>query len=132
MEMKSRRYFLFLVLAGAGCRGSHQKDLLPMTLGEFRRIAVENVPAEEHAPDLKKRGLKQARRAIYQRSGRFTVTVNEMGAQAVAFEMVQRWKPESRKIVFHEGPYFVVLESESNDAAGMNALAAALEGSLKQ
>jgi hypothetical protein len=85
MEMKSRRYFLFLVLAGAGCRGSHQKDLLPMTLGEFRRIAV-----------------------------------------------VQRWKPESRKIVFHEGPYFVVLESESNDAAGMNALAAALEGSLKQ
>ncbi len=103
-----------------------------MTLGEFRRVAVENVPAEEHPAEIKRRGLKTARRAIYQRSGRYTGTIYEMGAQAVAFELVQQWKPEPGKIVFQEGFYFVVLESEQKDVAGMNALAAAIEGVLKQ
>lgn len=103
-----------------------------MTLGEWRRVAVENVPAEEHPQEIKRMGLKRARRAIYQGPVRATATVYELGAPAVAFELVQKWRPQPRKIVFHQDRYFAVLESDQERVADLNRLAQQIEGVLKQ
>ena len=62
-----------------------------------------------------------------------TASVYEYGGQAVAFEMVQKWRPEPGKMVFHKGAYFVILEGGSpDDNKVRNDCAALLEASLKQ
>lgn len=108
-------------------------EVLPMMMGGHRRLNVENVPGEENPEEYKRLGLKRARRAVYQvGNSKITATVYEMGGQAVAFEMVQKWRPEPKKMAFHEGPYFVVLAAEVEDREGMNDLAKQLEQALRK
>lgn len=128
--MLARRLWLLAALGAACRRPDESSELLPINLGAWRRLAVEYVPAEEYPEPYKRQGLKRARRAIYQGSVRVTATVYEFGAPAVAFELVQKWRPRPRTTVFHQGPYLVVLESASGDVEALNRLAGELEGAL--
>lgn len=132
--MITRRALLALPFLLAGCRNPNEKtEILPMTLGEWRRLSVENIPPEEHTQELKQRGIKQARRGNYEANGvRLTASVYEYGSQSVAFELVQKSRPEPGKMVTHQGPYFILLEGRPEDNKPMNAFAAALEAMLKQ
>lgn len=131
--MTTRRSLLFAMLSLTACKNPYEKsEILPMVLGDFRRVNVENIPAEENPEEYKRSGLKRARRALYKGSSMITAVVYEMGGQAVAFEMVQKWRPEPRKMAFHEGPYFVLLTADQDDRPGMNAMAQQIEQVLKQ
>lgn len=103
-----------------------------MTLGAWKRVAVETIPPEEYHEDLRRLGVKRARRGIYQGDIRLTASVYEFGTPAVAFELVQKWRPQPRKMVFQQGDYFIILESEQDGHASMNSFASALEGFLKK
>jgi hypothetical protein len=130
--MLTRRVFAACALFGAGCSNeAEQHELLPMTIGEWRRTSVEFIPPEEHDEKLKQRGIKQARRATYQGTGRITASVYQFGAPAVAFEMVQQWRTQPNSIALHQGPYFVILKAEQDDNKMLNAFAALLEAVLK-
>lgn len=124
---------MLLSLAG-GCfqRGENQ-ELLPMSIGEWRRVAVENIPAEEHSSELKRMGIKRTRRGIYAQGGtKVTASVYEYGAPAVAFELVQKFRPQPGRIAMHKGRYFVVLESAVADATARDRFASQLEGVLTE
>lgn len=121
------------MLSCIACKNPYEKaELLPMVLGDFRRVNIENIPAEEVPEEYKRMGLKRARRALYKGTGMMTATVYEMGGQAVAFEMVQKWRPQPKSMVFHEGPFFVLLTAEQDDRAGMNAMAQLIEQVLRK
>ncbi|MBI4904829.1 MAG: hypothetical protein HY820_14405 [Acidobacteria bacterium] len=131
----SRRGFLCTAAAvtTVSCSNPGEKtELLPMDIGEWHRMAVENIPAEEHPSELKERGIKRTRRGIYQGASKITVSVYEFGAGAVAFEMVQKWRPQPQKMAMHAGPDFVILESTDADAKQMSAFATLIEASLKK
>ncbi|MBL8232343.1 MAG: hypothetical protein JNL98_27855 [Bryobacterales bacterium] len=132
--MLSRRHILIAAVLLSSCQNEAQRmELLPMMAGAHRRLNVENVPAEENPEEYKRLGLKRSRRAVYQVGGsKMTATVYEMGGQAVAFEMVQKWRPEPLKMAFHEGPFFVVLVSDAENRDGMSDLAKQLEQSLRK
>ncbi|HUQ91488.1 MAG TPA: hypothetical protein VM120_07390 [Bryobacteraceae bacterium] len=128
----SRRLSLLSALGFVACTNPGDKlEILPMTIGEWRRKAVENIPVEEYPEDLKRLGVKRARRGIYQAANRVTASIYEFAVPAVAFELVQKWRPQPRKIVFDKGAYFVQLESDRDDNASLNMFAAALERGLK-
>lgn len=101
-----------------------------MTLGPWRRAAVENIPNEQLPSDIKSMGLKRGRRAFYQAGSRVQVIVYEMNAQAVAFELQQKWRNEPGRVAYHQGPYFVILEG--GDATEQRSLMEALEEVLKR
>lgn len=131
--MMRRRFLLAAASLLAGCKNPNLvQEILPMTLGEWRRLSVENTPPEEYPAELKQRGIKRARRGTFTGKGRIFVSIYEFAGQAVAFEMVQKWKPEAGKMAFHEGPYFVVLEATEADNKAMNQFATLLESSLKK
>jgi len=124
---------LVTLLAGGCSNPGERQEILPMNLGEWRRTAVEQIPAEEHKEELKRMGIKAARRGMYEKNGqRVTAAVYQFGASAVAFELVQKFRPEPGKIAFHQGNYFVVLESQTSDATVLNSFASILEGTLKE
>jgi hypothetical protein len=133
--MITRRLWWIALLPLAACENPNERiEILPMRLGAWRRTSVENMPPEEHSQELKQRGIKQARRGNYEANGvRLTASVYEYGSQAVAFEMVQKWRPEPGKMAFHQGPYFVILSGGApEDNKVRNEFAAALEASLKK
>lgn len=102
-----------------------------MNIGQWHRTAVEFIPPEEHAENLKQRGIKQARRGTYQGPAGITASVYQFGAPAVAFELVQQWRPVPKSIAFHQGPFFVILASDQDDNKMLNSFAALLEEVLK-
>ncbi len=133
--MITRRLWWIALLPLAACENPNERiEILPMTMGEWRRMSVENMPPEEHTQELKQRGIKQARRGNYEANGvRLTASVYEYGSQAVAFEMVQKWRPEPGKMAFHQGSYFVILSGGApEDNKVRNDFAAVLEASLKK
>lgn len=134
MKLAEALFLPLLVLLLGGCSNPNQNiEILPMTLGDWKRMAVENIPAEEHTEELKRMGIKRSRRAIYQSGdNRVTIAVYEYGAGAAAFEMVQKWRPQPGKIVTSQGAYFVILESQTVDATGLNRVASLLEGILRE
>lgn len=135
IAMITRRQWWIALLPLAACENPNERiEVLPMTLGEWRRVSVENMPPEEHSQELKQRGIKQARRGNYDAKGaRMTASVYEYGSQAVAFEMVQKWRPEPGKMAFHQGAYFVILAGGApEDNKARNDFAALLEASLKK
>lgn len=128
----NRRWFLALgTLAFAGCRNPNEnREVLPMEMAGWKRKAVENIPGEQVPEEIKRLGFKKGRRAFYLgQAGRLLVTIFEMNHQTVAFEMVQKWRPQEGKLAFHQGAYFVTIEG--GDAAELKSLAAAVEGVLK-
>ncbi|MBL8219213.1 MAG: hypothetical protein JNL62_08280 [Bryobacterales bacterium] len=133
--MMTRRLWWIALLPLGACENPNERiEVLPMTLGEWRRVSVENMPPEEHSQELKQRGIKHARRGNYDAKGvRMTASVYEYGGQAVAFEMVQKWRPEPGKMAFHQGAYFVILSGGApEDNKARNDFAALLEASLKK
>jgi hypothetical protein len=132
--MLSRRNLLLIPVFFCACQNeAERREVLPMMLGAHRRINIENVPAEENPEEYKRLGLKRSRRAVYQAGNtRITATVYEMGGQAVAFEMVQKWRPDPLKMAFHEGPYFVVLVADAENREALSELAKHLEQVLRK
>lgn len=131
--MLTRRVFVGSALFVTACSNQADKmEVLPMNIGQWHRMSVEFIPPEEFTDNLKQRGIKQARRGIYQGTGgRVTASVYQFGAPAVAFELVQQWRPVPKSIALHQGPYFVVLAADQDDNKMLNAFAAQLEEVLK-
>jgi hypothetical protein len=133
MKLASAALFALIALLPACSNPNERIELLPMELGEWKRKAVENIPAEEHTEELKRMGIKRSRRAFYDNKGeRVAVSVYQYGASAAAFEMVQKWRSQPGKIVASQGTYFLILESEKASATTLNALASLVEGNLRE
>ena len=131
--MTSRRVWLGLVLLLSSCKNMGDKmEILPMNLGDWKRMAVENIPAEDHPREFKERGIKRARRAIYNGPARLTATIYEFGALGTAFELVQKWRPQEGKMASQEGVYFILLDAQGVEGKIVNDFASKLEAFLRK
>ena len=107
------------------------KEILPVqvqrawTLDETRAIPIEDV-----AGAIRGAGLKQALFASYRGNGRIRVRLFDMGSDAGALEVLQKWPPADGP-AFHKGKYFVLAEANDVDRATLSGFLQALHKDLK-
>ncbi|MCX6623214.1 MAG: hypothetical protein NTY38_19550 [Acidobacteria bacterium] len=144
------RISLLVLVALAGCsrKPGVKKEITAFpaaVAGGFRLGRTFQVPLDGAPPLARKLGLKAEARALYEGSTAMTVVVYEMNTQTAAFELMQKWpkpKPvepdpktgkgdEMRRLYFQKGVYFVVVETNSDDASPLKPFTAALEKALQ-
>ena len=131
----TRRYALtFAALsAGAGChtQPALAPGLLPETSGPWRRTAQTDPPASD-APDAVPRpSVAGFRRASYEGPGSVEARVYLLASNAVALDVVQRWRSTPQTVFFNAGRFFAVVEWRDADRAALHAFVQDLERRLR-
>ncbi|MCP5116270.1 MAG: hypothetical protein GY953_36035 [bacterium] len=126
----NRKPLAILAILAAACGGTPQPRAVsfPEVLNSDWHLNTSEAIAAETVPGLVRTlGLEQARRAVYDGPEALTVVVYEMGAEAAAFELQQKWQPGPGRLTFYSGPRFVLLESPTLDHPSLAALGQSLE-----
>ena len=92
---------------------------MPASVGEWRRSG--DASAATPVP----RGVA-AWSAVYDGTPRITATIHEMPS-GLAFDVLQKWRPEPGKLAFFRGRYFGVAESAGTDQRALQPFVAAFE-----
>ncbi len=140
---------LLLLVALAGCSrkpGVNQEiTAFPATVeGGYRLGRTFQVPLDGAPPLARSLGLKAEARGAYEGPAAMTVVLYEMGNETSAFELMQKFpKPQPvepnpktgkgddlRRMIFHKGRYFVVVETNSDDPSRLKPFTGALEKAL--
>jgi len=124
-------FVLIALLAGCSSSPSKTADSLPEQLaGGLARQQVSEIPAGEVPEIVRNLGYRAGQRTLYTGPREVAVTLYEMSNTSGAFELAQKWKPEPGRLYFHQGTYFVVLESAAAEQKELNAMAGELEKAL--
>jgi hypothetical protein len=133
-----------LALVGCGRKtemGVEVKAFPAQVEGGYKLTRTFQVPAAG-APKLARNlGLRGEARGLYEGPRQFTVVIYQMGSDTTAFELMQKWpKPrpadadpktgkgdELRRLYFHKGIYFVVVETTAEDPKPIQTFTAALQ-----
>ena len=128
----SRLLFVLAALVAASCvRSNPLKEILPIQVQRAWTLDETHViPNEEVADSIRRAGLKQALFAGYRGNGRIRVRVFDMGSDASALEVLQKWPP-SDGLAFYKGRYFVLGEANDVDRATLSSFLQALHHDLK-
>ena len=97
---------LCLVSCGTGTPGTPLA--LPSTAGPWTLAQEQPIRVEEYPQILATLGIVDARAATYTGPSPVAVRVFRMKSETVAFEALQKWKPEKGVMHFYRGPYFVL------------------------
>jgi hypothetical protein len=144
------RISLLLLLALAGCSRkpgvNKEINAFPATVdGGFHLERTFQVPLDGAPPLARKLGLKAEARGLYEGPSPMTVVIYEMSTDAAALELTQKWpKPkavdadpktgkgdELRRIYFHKGACFVVVETNSDDPRPLKPFTKAFEKAFR-
>src|SRR3954454_903046 len=102
--------------------------MFPPTLGDGWRLqSTEPIPISAAPEGVQKYEMRRAQTARYEGSGTVSVAAFEMTSPAVAFEIVQKWRPVPDTVVFDKKNYFVIVKWENADRAALTSLVRALE-----
>ena len=126
-----RTFALALPSILIGCGGAAPAPVLPVNVtGGYKLGSNRGLPITA-APELVRQlGLRSAHAAQYSGPETVNVTLYEMTTGAGAFELVQKWKPESHTLYFSQTNYFVLLHSPAAPEK-LQAFASALDSALK-
>ena len=128
----SRFVFVLAALFAVSCVQSNPlKEILPIQVQRAWTLEETRVlPNEEVADVIRGAGLKRALFAEYRGNGRIRVRVFDMGNDASALEVLQRW-PRSEGLAIYKGKYFVLGEANDVDRATLSSFLQALQRDLK-
>lgn len=107
------------------------KEVLPVqvqrtwTLHEARNLPIEDAPTI-----INGQGLKRSLLAVYRGNGTIRIRLYEMGVEASAFELIQKWR-QPDGAAFYKGRYFVVADSSDVDRDTLSSFLQALHHDLK-
>lgn len=126
------RWLLAALFFFAAC-GSAVKDWkLPAELDGGWKLSV--VPPSKETYELVQRlAPKRSQMAGYESTGSaglVRIAGFELANSSAAFEQVQKWRAEPGRVVFHHGPWFVVVEADAMDTAGLSRVANAVEKTM--
>jgi hypothetical protein len=80
----------------------------------------------DRAPEpVRQLGVERVLTASYQGPGEVDVTLYEMKAPTVAFELAQKWRPEPESVFFYQQQYFVLVRWR---AAGRDSVSGFVRG----
>lgn len=126
MTFMTRRWWLMLTIAGAGC-GPAREDSAPALPAQNGRWTLAGVATP--VPD-RVGAAKAAWRATYAGTPPVTLTVYGMPSETNAFDALQRWRPAPGKLAFYKGRYFCIAESDGAAFPDLNAFTTGLQASL--
>lgn len=131
-----RRYWLLISAFLSACAGRRPVPgdlLLPERVADdWKRVRLGDHPPERAPEIVRQLGLERAHTASYAGAGEIDVTLYEMKAPAVAFELAQKWRPEAGTVFFYQGPYFALVRWHGGDRERNGAFIRGLEASLKK
>ena len=102
---------LCLFLAACGASKIEMPVALPASAGAWARVAEQGLSPAEYPPVLATLGVVDARLVKYEGPSQVTVRVYRMKSPAVAFEALQKWKPEKGIMHFYRNAYFILAET---------------------
>ena len=102
---------LFALLTSCGNGKPGAPIALPAAAGEWTLAKEQPLRAEEYPQVLATLGVVDARIAQYSGPSPVTVRVFRMKSSTVAFEALQKWKPEKGIMHFYRGAYFILAET---------------------
>ncbi len=127
------RYLLVLaaLLAVSCVKSDPMKEILPIQVQRAWTLEETHVLANgEVADSIRRAGLKRALFAGYRGNGRIRVRVFDMGNDASALEVLQKW-PQADGMAFYKGKYFVLGEANDVDRSTLSSFLQALHNDLK-
>src|ERR1700682_3375787 len=106
----NRRLWVLLIAAAAGCKSSHNALVLPATIAEVWKLKESRTEPVASAPEVVRTvGARGWTAATYEGPGTAKIEIYELTSAAGGLEMVQRWRPQARTLVFYTDRYFVVV-----------------------
>ena len=128
----SRFLLVLAALFAVSCVQSNPlREVLPVQVQRAWTLDETHViPNEEVADVIRRAGLKRALLAGYRGNGRIRVRVFDMGNDASALEVLQKW-PQSDGPAFYKGKYFVLGEANDVDRATLSSFLQALHREMK-
>lgn len=102
---------LFLILAACGNKQTETPAALPSSAGPWTRASEQSLPASDYPAVLATLGVIDARLAKFEGASAVTVRVFRMKSSTVAFEALQKWKPEKGIMHFYRNAYFILAET---------------------
>jgi hypothetical protein len=119
---------------GCGHGERDLKTMLPQSVdGGWSRQDVQPLDASDLPADVTGMPWKQAVIARYAGGGTGAVNVRliEFKGEAVAFELMQRWR-QSEGLAFYKGPYFIVCRPDGTDAQRLGAFTRSLQNAMQK
>jgi hypothetical protein len=130
----TRRNLVYLAVLMLGCgRERDLKTMFPQQVeGGWSRQDVQPLDASDLPSDVTGMPWKQAVIARYGGGGgAVNVRLIEFKSDAVAFELMQRWR-QSEGLAFNLGPYFVVCRPDGAEAQRLGAFTRALQNAMQK
>lgn len=104
---------VLLVMHSCARKENPLKDLLPVQVQREYVLKETHSNSAEQAPEIaRKQQVIRWETAVYRAKEAIQVDVYEMKSEGNAFEMMQKWN-KSEGVVFFQGPYFVVVNSQA-------------------
>ena len=133
----TRRKLVYLAVLFLGCtRGERDlKTMLPQQVdGGWSRQDVQPLDASDLPSDVTGMPWKQAVIARYAGTGgpgAVNVRLIEFKGEAVAFELMQRWR-QTEGFAFNKGAYFIVCRPDGLDSERLGAFTRSLQNAMQK
>ena len=124
---------ILILLAGCGKRQRPGEISLPAAVdGGWTLQSTGKLPNESAPEAARQLGVMETMEGHYTGPSNIRVIVYRMPTETVAFELIQKWRPEPGTLLFHTGPYLVViaLEEGEGDRKQLDTFAKGFERAL--
>jgi hypothetical protein len=128
----TRRILVASAILVAGCAkpGVPRTNLLPESLGVWRRTALQEVSNPADTDVIPRGSIRRVQKARYEGAGNADVTLYELTSSAAALDAVQRWRPAPDTVFFYRDEFFVVVKYQDAERKALNALVRDLDKHL--
>lgn len=132
-ELMTRRVWISLALALAGCRRSAPPvtPFLESMDGGWRRAALAELPVSEAPDPVPRTAVKRLTAARYEGPGRLEARAYELTSSTTGVDLAQRWRPSADTVFFSRGSYFVVVKWQAADRSALQAFVRNVEKTLQ-
>jgi hypothetical protein len=117
-------------VAGCGKPRGPRANLLPDTLGAWRRTTLQDVSLPAPSDIIPRGSVKRVQSAGYEGAGQLDVALYELTSPAAALDAVQRWRPAADTVFFYRDEFFVVVKYRNADRKALNAFVRDLDRHL--
>jgi hypothetical protein len=135
IEGMTRRHALPLaaLFAVGGCRTQPPlaPGLLPEASGPWHRTSQSDPPVSEAPDAVPRASVARFRRASYEGAGGLEARVYLLESQALALDLVQRWRPAPDTVFFYAGRFFAVVQWREADRGALRTFVQDLERRLR-
>jgi len=127
----TRRHLVWLSAGAVACsRTRSAADLLPETVGDWKRRDLRELPSRDAPSPIPKDAARRVLETSYEGPGLATVMVYELRSSAGALDAAQRWKPEADTVFFYSDNLFVVVRWKQAEREQLGRLVHGLEAHM--